>query len=254
MNSYGFIITRHVNSEKTNKYWNHCVKCLRTFYPYRKIVIIDDNSNRDFLKAEFDYKNIEIINSEFKGRGELLPYYYYFKNKFFDNAVIIHDSIFFHKRVNFETILGTNVIPLWFFYPDKENIYNTIQITKSLKNAFIVQNKISLDDTVISLPHTKWYGCFGAQSFINHQFLSTIQEKYNIANMIYAVTCRHDRCSLERILGCIFYTENSKILERKSLFGNIMKYQKWGYTFDEYENDLKRGTVPKVVVKVWTGR
>ena len=22
MNSYGFIITRHVNSEKTNKYWN----------------------------------------------------------------------------------------------------------------------------------------------------------------------------------------------------------------------------------------
>ena len=25
-NSYGFIITRHVNSEKTNNYWNRCIK------------------------------------------------------------------------------------------------------------------------------------------------------------------------------------------------------------------------------------
>ena len=108
MDSYGFIITRHVNSEKTNKYWNHCVKCLRTLYPMKKIVIIDDNSNQLFLKSEFEYKNVEIINSEFKGRGELLPYYYYFKNKFFENAIIIHDSIFFHKRINFESIASTS--------------------------------------------------------------------------------------------------------------------------------------------------
>jgi hypothetical protein len=76
MNSFGFIITRHVNSEQTNKYWNHSVKLLRTFYPYRKIIIIDDNSNQNYVKADFDYKNIQIIQSEFPGRGELLPYYY----------------------------------------------------------------------------------------------------------------------------------------------------------------------------------
>ena len=39
-NLYGFIITRHVNSIKTNNYWNHSVKLLRTFYPLIKIVII----------------------------------------------------------------------------------------------------------------------------------------------------------------------------------------------------------------------
>ena len=77
MDTYGFIITRHVNSEITNKYWNHCIKCIRTFYPYRKIVIIDDNSNQDFLISFHNYENIEIINSEFPGRGELLPYYYF---------------------------------------------------------------------------------------------------------------------------------------------------------------------------------
>ena len=36
MDSYGFIITRHVNSEKTNKYWNKCVRCIRTFLPSKK--------------------------------------------------------------------------------------------------------------------------------------------------------------------------------------------------------------------------
>ena len=105
MNSFGFIITRHVNSESTNRYWNHSVKCLRTLYPLKKIIIIDDNSNYNFVKADFNYKNIEIIQSEFKGRGELLPYYYYLKNKFFENAVILHDSVFFHKRVYFEKFL-----------------------------------------------------------------------------------------------------------------------------------------------------
>ena len=41
MNNFGFIITRHVNSEKTNRYWNHSVKLLRTFYPDKKIVITE---------------------------------------------------------------------------------------------------------------------------------------------------------------------------------------------------------------------
>ena len=84
MDTFGFIVTRHVNSELTNKYWNHCVKLLRTLYPLRKIVIIDDNSNYDFVKPEFNYKNLQVIQSEYPGRGELLPYYYYIKNKFFD--------------------------------------------------------------------------------------------------------------------------------------------------------------------------
>jgi hypothetical protein len=252
MDNFGFIITRHVNSEKTNKYWNQSVKCLRTLYPLKKIVIIDDNSNQFFLKSDFDYKNITIIQSEFKGRGELLPYYYYLKNKFFENAVIIHDSIFFHKRINFEYLIGNKVLPLWFFYPDKENINNTIRICNSLRNNTEIHSKLSLKNDVMLLSHHKWFGCFGVQSFINHTFLIHIENKYKITNLIASVKCRNDRCSLERIFGCIFFTESNK--KMKSLFGNIMKYQTWGYDYDQYESDFKNGNVPKNVVKVWTGR
>jgi hypothetical protein len=96
--TYGFIITRHVSSNKTNQYWNHAVRSIRRFYPFRKIVIIDDNSNQNYVKADFEYKNIQIVQSEYHGRGELLPYYYFYKHKYFSNAVILHDSVFFKKR------------------------------------------------------------------------------------------------------------------------------------------------------------
>jgi hypothetical protein len=254
MNSFGFIIIRHVNSEKTNKYWNHSVKCLRTLYPLIKIIIIDDNSNYNYVKEDFNYKNVEIINSEFKGRGEILPYYYYLKNKFFDNAVIIHDSVFFHKRVDFNKLLGVKVMPLWFFHPDKENVNNTLRISNNLINSYSIQQKITLNDSLIGLPHLKWYGCFGLQSYINHDFLVYIENKYKITNMISAVNCRDDRACLERIFGCIFFTENQKNLSRKSLFGDIMKYHRWGYTYNEYENDFKNKKIPKAIIKVWTGR
>jgi hypothetical protein len=33
-----------------------------------------------------------------------------------------------------------------------------------------------------------------------------------------------------------------------------MKYQKWGYSYDQYINDVKNNRIPKAVVKVFTGR
>lgn len=256
MNNFGFIITRHVNSEITNKYWNNSIKLLRNFYPNTKIIIIDDNSNKDFLKEDCIYENIEIIQSEFPGCGELLPYYYYSKNKFFNNAVILHDSIFFHKRINFELMNNISVLPLWFFNPDKENSFNTIKLISNLKNNHIIKDKLSPDSvTLFSMTETKWYGCFGCQSYINHNFLLHIENKYNISNLTRYIKNRADRCCLERIMGCIFFTEYPKIIKTKSILGDIMTYHLWAkYNYDMYYNDFKRGKIPKPIIKVWTGR
>jgi len=256
MSSFGFIMTRHVNSELTNKYWNHSVKLLNTFYPDKKIVIIDDNSNQDLVKAEHNYSNIEVIQSEFPGRGELLPYYYFIKNKFFDNAVIIHDSVFFHIKIHFEKLAYYNVLPLWHFDKFVENKENTLRIAKNLNNSYNICNKLTEDEIkLLKITNdNKWIGCFGCQAFINHNFLLQIESKYNITKLISYVLCRSDRCCLERIMGIIFSIENPKILHQKSLFGRIHSCLKWGYTFNEYEDNLKKGTILQPVVKVWTGR
>lgn len=255
MNSFGFIITRHVNSISTNRYWNQSIKLLRKFYPNTKIIIIDDNSKEEFLKDENNMTNIEIVKSEFPGCGELLPYYYFLKNKYFENAIILHDSVFFHKRVNFEVLNGTDIIPIWHFHADRENIPLTLFILRHLKNSNDLQKKISLNDNVIGMPQIKWYGCFGSQVYINHSFLINIENKYHLSNLCKVIKTRADRCCLERILGCIIYTEKSFSYKSKSLLGDIMLYQKWsGYTFNKYEENLKKGIVPKPIVKVWTGR
>jgi len=255
MDSFGFIITRHVNSEETNRYWNHSVNLLRKFYPKKKIIIIDDNSDAKFVKADLDYSNVEIIHSEFPGRGELLPYYYFIKTKFFENAIIIHDSVFFHKRINFDVLNGIKVIPLWFFASDKENIVNTLRITDSLKGSFNIKQKLTLNESILGMPKNKWYGCFGCQTYINFNFLSQLQNKYDISSMVNTIKNRSDRCCLERILGCIFFTENPQIYKNKAILGDITKYPLWRrYTYIKYKNNLKKGLIPSIVVKVWTGR
>jgi hypothetical protein len=250
--SYGIIITRHVNSDETNRYWNLSIQCIKRIYPLIKIVIIDDNSNYSFVKADFEYKNLEIIQSEFPGRGELLPYYYYLKNKFFENALIIHDSVFIYTKINFNLLIlkKTQVLPLWYFHPDNENLGERIRITNSLANSYNIINKFS-SNLVLGMPDSKWYGCFGVQSFINHDFLIHLERKYKITNMVHHVHNRQDRQCLERIFGCLFYTES---INKKSLLGNIMNYQKYGYTYKQHINNLKHGRLPKTIVKVWTGR
>lgn len=257
MNSYGFILTRHVNSEKTNKYWNYCVQCIRKFYPFRKIVIIDDNSNSNFIKPDFEYKNVEIVQSEYPGRGELLPFYYFFKNAYFKNAVILHDSVFFQKRIHFEKLVNNfSIIPLWHF--DKhiiDDMENTIYLCKSLNQSNELLEKLS-DNIILSFNlHRldKWAGCFGVQCFINHSFLLYIENKYNIFKLLNIVKTRPDRCCLERVMGIIFCIENPKLRKNSSIFGNILHPRNnWGLTFEEYIKNRKKYKAP--LVKVWTGR
>ena len=56
-------------------------------------------------------------------------------------------------------------------------------------------------------------------------------------------------------MGFIFCTEYPMTNISKSVFGNIMKYPLTGrYTYDMYDTDLKKGTIKKGVVKVWSGR
>lgn len=255
--TYGFIITRHVNSEKTNEYWNHCVKLIRTNYPFKQIIIIDDNSNYNFVKAHFEYKNVQIIQSEYPGRGELLPYVYFIRNKWFNNAVIIHDSVFFHKRIPFEG-LKMPVFYFWHHIYDKENIANLLRISSYLTNNITIKNKLKGDSiNILGLSEKNSFQlCFGGMCYINLDFLINIEKKYGLCNLVHAIKCRTDRCALERILGLLFTNEcDNSNMKLKSLFGEIFNhYKAFGYNFDEYINDFKNKRVVGSVVKVWTGR
>ena len=256
----GFILTRHVMSRETNAYWNFAVRSIRRFYKNVPIVIIDDNSKKEYVKSFNKYNNVRIIESAFKGRGELLPYVYLLSHRFFENALIMHDSVFLHRHICFNKIIKQNVkaLPIWYFNADRENIQHRMQIASNLQNYHLLNNELELlDNTVNTFRQNTWNGWFGVQGFINLKFLIYIQQKYRITNLIPVIKTRTDRQCLERIVGCIFSREfKAKDTHgvRKSLLGNIMKYQKWGYTLNNYLYDLKKNKITIPCVKIWTGR
>lgn len=246
--SFGFIITRHVNSRQTNQYWKESYRCIRKFYPTEKIVIIDDNSDPEYLTTDDTMTDTTIIESEYKGRGELLPYYYYAKCGWFENALILHDSVFIHKKVELKIDNGAYKM-LWTF----PHFYNQPDDERRLLWNLNHANEI----LSFHSDKNKWGGCFGAMSMISHDFISSIDKKYDLSKLLETITTRYNRCSFERVIACLMsyhYIEYKREYPTYViLFGNIFRYN-WGYTYDQYLADLQSNNINIPFVKVWTGR
>lgn len=236
----GFIILRNVNSEQTNKYWMESYDYIRKIYPENKIMIIDDNSNYNYI-TEKELTNCLVIDSEFKGSGELLPYIYFLKNKsLFDIAVIVHDSVFIKDTIDIYN--NTNKF-LWHFDSHVcDNPTSEINLLNQLENNVQLLSFYNCKDL--------WKGCFGVMSIISYDFLELIHTNYNLYNLIPHIKNRNDRMCFERVFAVLFYfTKLKNILpvNNISVFGCIHECCSWGYTYENYLNNNK-------IVKIWSGR
>ena len=228
----GFIILRYVKDKLTDQYWIHCYNCIRRYYKENPILIVDDGSQREFLSNPELYK-VTIINSQYNRRGELLPYIYFLENPFCDTAVILHDSVFINKYIDFET--DTYRI-LW----DFEHKWDQPEDETKMINAIG-------DDRLKQYYNNKqlWVGCFGGMSVISHNYLRGINNSYKIHKLLNYVMTRYNRCSFERVIATLLQINSWQ----PSLLGDIKTYCKWGIRFDEKD---KYSHLP--IIKVWTGR
>jgi hypothetical protein len=174
-----------------------------------------------------------VIQSQYPGRGELLPYYYYLHHRVFDTAVILHDSVFIHQRI--DTTVDTYAF-LWEFEHGSDQIEDERAMIYLLNDPELSEFYENKD---------LWKGCFGAMTIIRHDFLSLVYRKYNMRELLNCILNRYNRCSFERILACILQKEGPK----KTLFGNIHEYCPWGIQFDQ-----KDAYAHLPVTKIWTGR
>jgi hypothetical protein len=225
-NKYGFIMIRHVNSEETNRYWIESYNCIRKYY-YNKIIIIDDNSNDEFITKDINLINCYVIKSEFPKRGEILAYYYMYKYNLFDKAVIIHDSVFVNKYIDF--FKYDNIKFLWHFTHHWDTPEDELRLLKIIKNNFNLIKLFALKN--------KWMGCFGLQSVIEYSFLKKINDKYNIFGILDYIDSRPKRMNLERIFALITTYENDVLSTEPSIYGIIHHYIHWGYTYNNYLDD-----------------
>ena len=240
---FGFIILTHVKCENTDKYWKNAIDCIRKFYN-NKIIIINDNSDKKYPIDVSKYKNVEKINSEYPARGELLPYYYFYKNKFFNKAVILHDSMFINEYINFDAIDNA----FFFTAVHTWNFREPIIAKLSLLN-----NSAKLIDVYENMQN-KWTLCFGGQMVTTYDLLKTIVEKYNLFILLDKITTRDDRMDFERIIGLLYNIETD--FQIKSILGDLHEYiPKLPNTLQEYINLKESNKLTNLpVIKLFTGR
>jgi hypothetical protein len=243
---FGIIMIRHVNNETSNEYWKECYKNIRDHYDHSNIpiLIIDDNSKREFIKYDFQLENCIVLeNHDYPGRAEMLPYYYLYKLKIFKKALIIHDSTFIKKKINFDDV--NDILFLWHFHHEWDNPIGEQNLIKKLNN----------NDELLNTFRNKnsWVGCFGSQCFIELDFLEKIQEKYDIFKLLDFIKTRSDRMCFERILAVISFTEKPNLKE--SLFGYIFGCINSNYSWNDYFNRINIHFVNKgEFIKIFSGR
>lgn len=250
MKDFCIILTRHIKHEDHNNLWIECIKSIRKYYINDPIIIIDDNSNQDLIHTIPDMSNITIINSEFCGAGELLPYYYFYKYNFSKKALIIHDSMFIKARFNYELI--DNIRFLWYF---PKNIFfeDELNIKIGQKNVLLSFLFLNYSLELYNLyTSNNWLGCFGVSSIISHDFIKLLENKYNIFNLIHIINSKFYRELLERIFAVIVYYElNINNNFDLSIFGNIHDYPYcFIYNFKNYQDY----PLNYPIIKCWNGR
>ncbi len=172
-------------------------------------------------------KNTIVIQSEYPGRGELLPYYYYSKHKWFDQAVILHDSVFINKKIDFHV---HSYKLLWEFTKHEHDVPSKEKkLIRALKN----------HEELLTLYETKqWKGCFGCMMIVRHSFLKELNRMYDFSRLLSLVKNREDRKGLERVIACMFQTKGTAV----SMLGNIIVYGNDPFYYS-YQDYLKKKTV-----------
>ena len=246
--SYVFVILRNIRNTRDNDLWMASYQSVRRFYT-NKIVIIDDNSSINTVNGKL--VNAEVIQSEYNGAGEVLPYYYFFTNKWADRMVFLHDSMFLHRRFTDDELSGA-IRFHWHF--SNTEIRNDRKIGTYLS---MLQHPEELLEFA-NQPDSVWNGCFGAAAIVDLDIVMQLEEAYSFfSTLVLSIRTRKDREIFERLLGIALYCSNL-IEEPFSNFGNIVQYpgafESQVSTPDQGAYSISQKNYNTAIIKVWRGR
>lgn len=244
--SYVFVILRNIRHTNDNDLWISSYNSIRRFYT-NPIKIIDDNSSINTLNGKLI--DTEVIQSEWNGAGEVLPYYYFLKHKWADRMIFIHDSMFLSRPFDVSELLDP-VRFHWYFLNKKDDRKYTAYLSV-----------LSYSDPLIdySKQLSLWKGCFGATSIIDFDIVHKLEEKYGMfSRLVMAIRTRPEREMFERIFGMILFYEGYVTDQQCSNFGDIHRYpgafESQFQTVELASHQLIISGYKSAIVKVWRGR
>jgi len=209
----GFIISRCVKTKEHNFLYKECYNAIRKYHPNVKIVFIDDNTDKAILE-NYPMTNVEIIQSEYPGAGEYLPYYYLLQRKLFKKAVLMQDSMILQTEIPFDTVGSYKFL----FY------YTPAEMDKP-PNDLIEKTKVP-NELLSVYTDRKWVGCWGSSIIITYDFLKKIEDEVGILCWKDLINNRDMRISLETAIALVcIYLNNDKPPEMNSLCGHVYQLQ-----------------------------
>lgn len=245
--SYIFVILRNIRITRDNDLWMSSYQSIRKFYT-NKIIIIDDNSTINTVNGRL--VNTEVIQSEYNGAGEILPYYYFLLNKWADTMIFFHDSMFLNRP--FTSVELDGVVRFHWHFDNMGSDNRKIGTYLSM-----LSNHDALIE-FINQPDASWNGCFGGASIIDLSIVQQLEESYSFfSKLVISIRSRKDRESFERLFGIVLY-HLQLIGDSKSNFGNILQYpgafESQITTPDQGAYAISQKGYNSAIVKVWRGR
>jgi hypothetical protein len=245
--SYVFVILRHLRNAQDNALWTASYQSIRTYYTNR-IIIIDDNSQVNTFNGSL--VNTEVIESEYRGAGEILPYFYFFQHKWADRMIILHDSMTLHRPFRPAELEG--ILRFHWHFSMKEMTYH-------VKMALQFSSMRHHEGLLAFLNGaSQWKGCFGGAAMISYDAVEHLEKKYGFfSTLVLAIKTRKDREAFERMLGVVAFFEKMVEMETCSTFGDIIRYP--GAFTDNMNKEttahqVQQANYDTAILKVWRGR
>lgn len=247
-----FVVLRHVRRRLHANLWKRCLDSIARFHPDIPIILIDDNSDPRLVDQQPPIPQVScVIQSEFPGAGEILPYHYFLQAKHFKarTMIFLHDSMYL-KRAFTRRELARGLGFLWHFNPNTSHADVVGEFCRLIGG----REGVSL---LAAFNSNRWKGCFGSATIIDHTMLALMESRFRfIAKLRPVIKTRHHREALERILALITMTmPESKLATSStlSIFGAIHLHPHFfNYNREATEEEL-RG-YDTAVVKTWKWR
>jgi len=247
-----FVILRHVRRRMHAHLWKRCAESVVRFHPRVPIAIIDDGSAQELVADTLTaVPGVTcVIQSEFPGAGELLPYHYFLQGRVRARTMIfLHDSMYL-KRPFTRAELARGLGFLWHFNPNPDRTEIILEFCRMIGR----REGAAL---LAAFTSNRWKGCFGSATIIDHTMLGLMEARYRfISKLLPVIRTRPQREALERILALITMTMPESRLATSttlSLFGPIHLHPHFfNYNREATEEELRN--YDTAVVKTWKWR
>lgn len=193
--------------------------------------------------------NTQVIRSEFPGAGELLPYYYFLKNRWAEKMVFLHDSMLMRRQFT-EEELNMPVRFHWHFETHQWDDWGDPGKIDYLL-AYLKKSNELID---FNWNKSLWHSCFGVASIIDLNVIDYLEETYTFPTALTnVVKSRLDRMALERLLAILIFKENYVTKSNCSNFGDIHQFPRAGHVDEAFVKELEK-SYPGAILKTWHAR